>query len=87
MGDPHVIIRRRDAAGAIDRSDRIDRYWKCKSNGEDVMVVRYLRTIGPANFERRVIFVTESMPTRELSLERAEFEKLHEPIGNLSDKF
>lgn len=87
MGDekkepPFGFVRRRSPEGTIDRSKRIDRFWKNKANGERVEAVRYLRVVGVIS-EMRVVFVTEGMPGRELSMPEKEFRETHECIGNI----
>lgn len=86
MGDaPFGIVRHREGPGTVHHGDRIDRFWQSKKDGSNVMVVRYLRVANEN--KKRVIFVSEDMPTREVSCDLHEFLRDFKSRGNSSDKF
>ncbi len=84
---PGIIVRHRGGnAGAVMYGDRLPtRYWKSRSNGTNIMVVRYLRIANEG--KKRVVFVNEDQPTREVSEDLAVFLKDFEPMGQTSSKF
>lgn len=83
---PHVIVKHRPNAGTVAHGDRLPtRYWKSRTNGTNIMVVRYLRIANEG--KKRVVFVSEDMPTREVSEDLPVFLRDFEPLGLTSDKF
>lgn len=82
---PYGFVKRRSAPGTIVHSDRLDRFWKSKKDGSHVMVMQYQR-ISNEN-KKRVVFVSEDDPTRQVSCDLSEFLRDFESRGNSSDKF
>jgi hypothetical protein len=81
---PNIIVRHRTPEGTIDRTQRIDRYWKHKVTGTTVEARRFLRVV-PEN-EFKVVFFDADLGV-ELSLPLDKMRAEYEPIGNLSSKF
>lgn len=82
---PFGIVRHRSPQGTVMHGDRLDRFWKSRKDGSNVMVVRYLRVANEN--KKRVVFVSEDLPTREVSCDLDEFKRDFESRGNSSDKF
>lgn len=86
MSAPFGFIKRRENAGTIHHGDRLPtRYWKSKKDGSNIMVVRFLRIANEG--KKRVVFVNEDAPTREVSCDYHEFMRDFEPKASMSDKF
>lgn len=82
---PYGIVKHRSPAGTIRHSDRIDRFWKSKKDGTCVMVMQF-QHVANEN-KKRVVFVNEADPTRQVSCDYSEFIRDFERGGNLSSKF
>jgi hypothetical protein len=83
---PGIIVRHRQNGGAVMHGDRLPtRYWKSRRDGSNIMVVRYLRIANEG--KKRVVFVNEDMPTREVSEDLAVFLRDYEALGQTSSKF
>lgn len=81
---PYGIVRRRIPEGTIRHSDRIDRYWKSRHNGEVVEVRRYLRVV-PEHVKRIVFF--DPTLNQEVTSDYSQFVRDFEPYGNMSSRF
>ena len=82
---PFGIVRHRPGAGQVVRSDTIDRYWRSRKDGSNVMVVKFLNVANEG--KKRIVFVGELAPTREVSCDYADFMRDFETRGNVSSKF
>jgi len=82
---PYTIVRHRTSEGTIYRGIRIVRYWRNKETRSVVEVRRVLRVV-PENVIRIVFYdpITPEIPEHSDGLKN--FQRDHEPIGNMNVK-